>query len=422
MAVSQSIPLSASRLECDVILERVPQPVWDFRTCAPFIPSYGWIRDYVAYGIQCTDAPPLYHILASLAGVALALSPDHVVTVNGEEHPLHAFFLIVGESGSRKSAAIKRCLRVIEPRLAAAQIGHRIWYPEASTVEGMFDELIKDPARLLVASEWTEYHNQGKASYNQHSKEFVNLLYDGTPLHRLKKGIKLTVERPCVSILGASTPSLIKQSTTLYDWSAGKLARYVIGYMHKPDDVEMVSAVEHPQLVDELRLGYDHLLSASYGKSFVLDQEAWDYKLEWEHSQEWIQFRRGMPEHLLPSGLRVSEHVYRIAALYQASQDYPHSTVVKVEAMSKAIQLLQWCCKSLVETFTILPSSENNIILRVLQALKMHGPAGVTRRDLLRQTHLNGAQLSAAIGALREREEVEIVQDGRRLNYAYRQG
>lgn len=402
-------------------LDRVPQPVWDFRKFAPFIPNYGWIHDYLAYAIQCTDAPPLYHIIAALAVLALAIAPDHVVSVNGEEHPLHLFLLITGESGNRKSAAIKRCLKVVHPRLAAVKLGHRIWYPEASTAEGIFDGLIDDPARLMIASEWTEYHNQSKASYNQHTTEFTNLLYDGSTLNRLKKGTQLTVEKPCVSILGASTPSLIKQCTSLYDWSAGKLARYVIAYAGKPDDKEMVSAVEHPELVTALQIGYDHLLTPSYSHAFVLSQAAWDIKVDWEQSRDWQQFRRGMPEHLLPSALRVSEHVYRIATLYQASQDYPHNTVVGEGAMTAAIRLLWLCCEELIAKFTILPSAESNIILRVLQALKMHGEHGCSRRDLLRQTHLNGAQLSSAIGALREREEVEVHQEGARLHYAYRE-
>jgi hypothetical protein len=401
-------------------IEQIPKPVWDFREVIPFIPSHGWIRDYLAYATQCTDAPPMYHIVAVIAAMSLAISPDHVLSVNGEEHPLHMFLLAVGESGNRKSAAIKRCLRVIQPRLAAVQLGHRVWYPEASTTEGIIDALIDDPCRLVVASEWTEFHNQGRASYNQHTTEFNNLLYDGLPLHRLKSGVQLTVEKPCVSILGASTPSLIKQATTYNDWLAGKLARYLIGYMGKPDDKEMASSVEFPQQVEMLRTDYDHFLTPSHSTRFVLSPEAWEAKVEWEQSKEWRQFRSGLPEHLQPSALRMGEHVYRVATLYQASCDYPYNTTVGAECMLRAIQLMWWCSEGLAEKFTVLPSQESNTILRVLQALKMRGEEGVSRRDLLRQTHLNGAQLSTAIGALREREQITIWQNGARLHYAYR--
>jgi len=388
-------------------LDRAPKPVWDFKEFAAFVPSYGWIRDYLAYGIECTDAPPLYHILSALAAVALAVSPEHVVTINGEEHPLHMFFLIVGESGNRKSAAIKRALRTVTPCLVEQRLGHRIWYPEASTSEGFIDELAVDPNRIMVVGEWSEFHNQGQANYAKHSREFVNLLYDGSALNRIKaNGKSIMVEKTCVTILGASTPSLVKQSTSLYDWSAGKLARYMIGYMSKPDDHEMVSAVEHPNMVADLQRGYDRLLSPSFSKSFVLDQEAWDYKVAWEQSTDWLSFRRSLPEHLLPSALRVSEHLYRLAALFQASIDYPHNTVVHGEAMARAIQLIWWCCQGLLETFAILPAHEANTMDRVLQALRMWGREGVSRRDLLRQTHLTGRQLTEAVAVLKEREEL----------------
>lgn len=402
-------------------LDRVPKPVWAFVDFAPFVPPYGWLRDYLAYGIQCTDAPPLYHIMSGLAAIALAISPDHVVTVNGEEHPLHMFFMIVGESGNRKSAAIKRALRIVQPCLAQQGIGHRIWYPEASTAEGIIDALVIDPHRLIIASEWTEFHNQGQASYAKHTKEFVNLLYDGSTLQRLKaNNVNVVVEKPCVTILGASTPSLIKQCTSLYDWSAGKLARYLIGYMGKPDDCEMTSSVEHPKLVDQLRLDYDRLLSESHSSSFVLSQDAWDYKVEWEHSKGWLSFRKSLPEHLLPSGLRISEHLYRLAALYQASMDYPYNTVIGCDAMARAIQFAWLCCTGLLEKFLILPTHETNTLTRVLQALRMWGEEGVSRRDLLRQTHLTGKQLSEALLVLQEREEVILQKIGFRWHYAYR--
>jgi hypothetical protein len=403
------------------LLERAPKPVWDFADFAPFVPSYGWLRDYLAYGIQCTDAPPLYHIMAGLATVALALAPKHIVSVNGEEHPLHMFFLVVGESGNRKTAAIKRALKTVQPCLAQQGIGHRVWYPEASTAEGIIDGLALDPNRLIVVSEWTEFHNQGNANYSKHTREFINLLYDGSVLQRIKaNNVQIKVEKPCVSILGASTPSLVKQSTSLYDWSAGKLARYLIGYMHKPDDREMTSAIEHPDLVNQLRINYDHFLSDSHSVVFSLSQEAWDYKVEWEHSKNWLNFRKSLPEHLLPSGLRISEHLYRLAALYQASMDYPYNTVIGEEAMARAIQFAWWCCTGLLDAFSILPTFEANTVTRVMQALRMWGTEGATRRDLLRQTHLTGKQLTESVAVLLEREEVDIQKIGFKWIYCYK--
>ena len=401
------------------MMDHVPRPVWAFSDFAPLVPVRGWIRDYLAYAIQCTDAPPLYHILAALALVALAISPEHFLNVYGEQHPLHLFVMIVGGSGQRKSAAIKRALRVAYPCLARQALNHRIWYPEASSVEGIFDALLKDEHRLMVASEWTDLHTMNKANYAQHAREFFNLLYDGTPMTRLKMGQQLALAKTCVTILGASTPSLVRGATTLHDWDAGKLARYLIGYQDKPAHYEMPAAVEYPTLVTDLQAGYDLLLSSSLAKEFVLSDDAWACKVGWEKGEQWLSFRAGLPDHLQPSAYRVSEHIYRIAALYQASIDYPHNTVVGEEAMWCAISLVWYCMQSLQEAFGLLNSEERNPIIRVLQVVRMFGTGGVDHRELLRRTHLTSRQLGEALDTLRVRHEVSTTSINGRLRHKY---
>jgi hypothetical protein len=398
-----------------------PRPVWDFATYAPLVPSRGWIRDYLAYAIQCTDAPPLYHILTGIGGVSLVISPDHVLVVFGEEHPLHLFIMIVGESGNRKSAAIKRCLKVIHPCLARQQLDHRVWYPEASSVEGIFDGLLADPCRLMVASEWTDLHNMHKANYAQHAREFFNLLYDGMPLTRLKMGNQMAVPKPCVSILGASTPGLVRGATNLHDWEAGKLARYLIGYQSKPEECEMIAAIEHPKLVVDLQVNYDMLMASSLSNAFVLSQEAWECKVGWERGEQWRDFRRGLPEHLQPSALRVSEHLYRIATIYQASMTYPHEMVVSEEAMWAAINLVWYCMQSAQEAFGLLSSDEKNPVTRVLQVVRMFGRGGVDHRELLRRSRLQARQLNEALETLRLRGEIHTAAVRGAVKHYYRQ-
>jgi hypothetical protein len=72
-----------------------------------------------------------------------------------------------------------------------------------------------------------------------------------------------------------------------------------------------------------------------------------------------------------------------------------------------------------LNTFAILPSGEANSMARVLQVLHMYGSEGVSRRDLLRQTHLTGRQLTEAIGVLKEREDVIETCIDRRWHYCH---
>jgi len=388
----------------------IPMPVWAFADLCDYIPAYGWIRDYVAYAIQCTDAPPMYHVMAATALAMNAVAAEHNCVVDGEPIPLHDYVLIIGVSGTRKTAAIKRALRAVQPCYAATKLGHRIWYPEACTPEGIALALQDDPNRLLVLYEWTDLHASGRASYWQHAPQFWELIFDQQPMQRLKVATPIRIERPSVTILSASTPSLIKQHTTLHDWQAGKMARYLIGHQEKPEDKEMVNPVEHPELLADIRRNYERLLAPSLVESFSPSAQAKEYKNDWQYSTEWREFVRDLPEHLKPSGLRASDHVYRVATAYQASIDYPDSLIISEETMAAAIQLVWWCLESVKTQFSMLAVHENQPLVRVRAVLGGVGTLGISRAEMLRQTQLHGKELDRVVATLIECEQVAVVK------------
>lgn len=394
-----------------------PKPCWAFENFRGYVPTHGWIRDYLAYAIQCTDAPPMYHILAAIALIANALAPEHECVVDGEPIPIHDFFLIVGESGNRKSAAIKRAIRLVMPCYAECKLEDRIWFPESCTPEGIIGALFADPNRLMVLTEWCDLLGSGRANYWQHAPQFWEMIFDRMPIQRLKMQTQVKIDRPSITILGASTPSLVKRHTVLNDWEAGKMARYLIGYMSKPEDKEMVNAIERSDLVPDLQRRYSELLSPTVVKAFVPSAEAKAYKDAWQYSADWKAFVRSMPEHLQPSALRAGDHVYRVATLYQASQTYPWSLVITVETMSAAIQLVWWCLTTLQEAFSILPVHEHQPLTRVRAALNGVDAGGISRRDLLRKVHMHGGELDRSIATLMECEEVIRVNIGGKIYY-----
>lgn len=394
-----------------------PSPCWDFHDFRDLIPPYGWIRDYFAYAIQCTDAPPLYHIMVASALVANAIACEHDCIVDGEPIPLNMFFLIVGESGNRKSAAINRAIRVVRRCYEMAKLDHRIWHPESCTPEGIMSALADDPNRLMVLTEWSNLQGSSKAMYWQHAPQFWEMIYDRQQIHRLKMNVQLKIDRPNITILGASTPSLVKQFTTSRDFEAGKMARYLIGYMGKPDEKEMVNSVEHVELLEDLRVNYDRLLNPAPAINFTPSTAAKAYKDEWQYSANWKAFVRSLPEHLVPSGLRAPDHVYRLATLYQASMDFPANYIVGEDAMAAAIQMVWTCMISLREQFAILPMHEQAPLERVRAAILSAGIDGISRRDLLRRTHVHATELDKIIGTLREREQAQAMKVASRVIY-----
>jgi len=386
-----------------------PEPCWRFEDFAHLVPEYGWIRDYLAYAIQCTDAPPKYHIIAAIALVMNGIAPDHECNVDGEPIPLHDFFLVVGESGNRKSAAIRRAMRAVQSCYTECRLDQRIWYPESCTPEGIITALEADPNRLMILTEWTNLQAQGRANYWQHTPQFFEMVFDRMPIQRLKMQQQVKVERPSLTILGASTPSLVKQHTNMYDWEAGKMARYLVCYQSKPEEMEMTNAIERPDLLLNLQQGYSRLLAPSQVASFVPSIEAKQLKDAWQYSAGWRAFVMGMPEHLKPSALRAGDHVYRVATAYQASMDFPHNMVISPEAMNAAIELVWDCLTSTQEAFALLPLHDKQPLARVRMLLNIAGAAGLPRRDLLRRTGMYSQEFTRALATLVEcKEAVEI--------------
>jgi hypothetical protein len=334
------------------------------------------------------------------------IAPTCECVVDGEAIPLHDFFLIVGESGSRKSAAIKRALRLVRPIYQKMKLEGRIWYPEACTPEGIITALAEDPNRMMILTEWSELQNQGKAGYWQHTPQFFEMLFDRTPIQTLKSKIRTTIERPSLTILGASTPSLVRKYTSGHDWDAGKMARYVIGCWSKPDEMEMTNAIERPDLLPDLRLRYEQFFTPSLNTSFVPSADAKAYKDEWQYSSLWKDFSRSLPEHLKPSSQRAGDHVYRVATLYQASQTYPWEYVISEENMYHAIQFVWECLSTQMNFFGVLPGHEHHPLLRVSTTLKAGGLEGISHRDLLRKVQLHEGDVEKAIKTLVAREEV----------------
>jgi hypothetical protein len=398
-------------------LDERPVPVWDWRSYERFVPPTGYIRDYLEYACQCTDAPPLYHILSGTAIVSGAIAPHLDLVFQNEVHPLHIFVLIIGNSSeSRKTSAIKRAVKVAEPIFGkVSHRGERLWWPQVSSPEGIMEDLSKEPNRIVLLSEWTEIHRlASKGGYWQHAQEFWNLLYDANDAHRTRSKVKVTIARPRVTVLGASTPGLVGHATTPVDWEGGKLARYLIGCMVRPPDMEMDAAVDHPNMVATLRGRLDTLMqprAPGTGGNATLSQDAWSIMRSWQKSTWWRDFKARSPQHLAPSCARAPEHVFRVAGIFQCSMSYPFSVMVTAEAMTAAISLVEWCYEETFRTFALVHDEDMTPLAKVQAALAAAGGRGLLKGSLLRHTKITTKQLNEAIGTLGDRGEVVLGND-----------
>lgn len=336
-----------------------------------------------------------------------------------EPHPLHQYLLIVGGSSeSRKTSAIKRAARLAEPVLNQfSQRGQRVWWPAVSSPEGIMEELSREPNRLLCLSEWTEMHGLSqKGGYWKHSTELWNLIYDATDSHRSRaKDNSIKIERPRVTILGASTPSLIESTAGVMDWLAGKMARYLIACETRPSTAIMDAPAEYPDRVHSLRLQLDTLARPIPDRgAMTLSDAAWTSMRDWQASAWWRALMKSAPEHVAPSFGRAQEHTFRLAAAYEASASFPWGPMqVTAPSIEAAIRVVEWCYDSLLKTFATIGTraidiADKNGLQRVTTLLSVAGEAGMSRSELLRASKLTAHGLEVVLGTLQQRFEIKV--------------
>lgn len=409
------------------------KPVWDFNDFRAFVPPDGYIRNYLEYACLCTDAPPLYHILSATAIVSAAVSPHLDLIFQNEVHPLHQFILIIGDSSeSRKTSAIKRAVRVAEPVFAKQSgMGDRLWWPTISSPEGVVDELVNEPNRLMLLSEWTDMQRlSGGARYWQHGQELWNLIYDAQDMVRVRSKEKRSIRRPRVSILAASTPTLVDHATQAIDWNGGKMARYLIGCATRPETKFMEASRDLPDRVEQLRGRLSELITArpvTYGNGpATLHKDAWDMMRAWQRDKWWLDLKARAPQHLKPNFARAPEHLFRLSTIYAASMSYPFQVEVDGVCMEAAIKLLEWCFESMVQSMSLLAGDDGTPLQKVIAVLASVGDRGATRATMLRRTGISGRQLSEALATLAEREETVAkpvwVDGNARTHYVYTPG
>jgi hypothetical protein len=385
-------------------------PVWGFEDFQEFLPPGGWIRDFVYYGIQCTDAPPLYHALAAATAVSAAISPWIDLVVFNKPHPLHMFTLLIGASAARKSTAIDLVNLVTSPVWAPlSQRGQRIYSYGSASPEGMLEDLSNEPNRLVLVSEWTQWHVATTGSkYWTGFSDLPNVLYDGWDLNRtLTRGRRLQIKRPRVSLLGASTPAQINASVTRHHWLAGIFARYITLHQERPPSASMVIQREEPELVERLRDRYAELVKPSSVTQAFLSGAAWSTFKDW--SQNILpQLSQHVPERIAPTLGRMQEHALRLATAFEASMVYPAPVTVSHDSMLKAIQLIELGTKSLIAEFAAIPDldQERTPLHKMRMLLRAAGPGGITRRELIRKLSLDVKQLAGVIDTLKQSGEL----------------
>ena len=205
------------------------------------IPDYGFLRDYMEYMAQCTDAPLIYHLGSALAMMTSACPYCDVLEISKEgknTQPLILWIALIGVSGDRKSTAMSGAIRLLE-RFRGVTSEKQATLTLDGSIEAWHDHLVKNPNTLGYRDELSMLFDARQKSYLKNLVPWLLELYSGDQKIRMLKATKVNkdgskesteqqiiIERPRVSLLGGIPPEVLVQKATSSDWASGFLARF----------------------------------------------------------------------------------------------------------------------------------------------------------------------------------------------------
>ena len=367
------------------------------------IPPSGFIKDYIEYTIGCTDAPVIYHfgsILTSL-GLCAAAADIKVMPLGGQVGYQDASFImwsiIVGESGDRKSHAMRRALRLAQRACNTVSERRPCVLPNDGSIEGWTEALSQVPIGLFFRTEFASLLDQSRQSHLQALKSWLLTLWDGDDyIRKTLSGGQIEITRPRVLVLGAVPPSVFKSKTDAGDWNSGYLGRHCFWPGMRPIGHRFATFTADSDIEAKMAAWLREVVCLSSG-SIVIETAHTQTIDDW--MVEYVEMRRGKVADPFYSHLqRYQEHIVKWAALYcMCRQHAPvkegeelHVEAVDVEYALKIATLLQRASANLYYTMqTSSEAEEEDSILRVIGS----HTEGLTIPELRQQTGLSVRKL-----------------------------
>lgn len=316
----------------------------------PLLPTGSWLKDYVDWAVECTDAPANFHVGCGLTALGAVIGKRAHITPWG--HPMYPIFwslCLAQSSVGRKSTALnlaRGIVRRAESLLQPVVLGTD-W-----TWEALIVELQKHAARMLVASEFGALLRQWEKGYMVGVKEALTDAFDGGNIEQIRKGTwenpgtKVTIESPTISLLGASTVEWWTQNLQHSDVHGGFTQRFLY-FTGKPGKLRALGVEREEHEEEFLAEGLRRLKQIPEGRCLQLhDTEAAEIYTAWfeTFAQDGSSHRARLVAYALKIGLALT------------LSENPLAERLEPANMERATQLIT----ALAETFEVLEREEFN--------------------------------------------------------------
>ncbi len=352
-----------------------------------------FIGDFNTYMKSRTDAPPIFHRHAAMAALATAMG--NRVCCNGWSRDIYpnVWIVLIAPSGYGKSTSPDMAASLLKK----AGLGERV-LPTSFSYEAIMNSLAMKPVGIFELQEFAAFTGMLARDYMSGCTQFLTEAFDCPPvIERLLKSGNLKVEKPCLSILGGSSPEWFNDAFKSKDLNGGFYARFMfvpafvsgpyVGIPEARDDGIETSLADHLRAVSELTGRFD----LTTVRSLFND---WDKKMR-------RRAREDCPPEFAGMRSRATTMALKTAMIFHVSRD-PYSLTITEDDTRNAIKHIEstYATSEQYLTEKVAHNPEESDRIRILDSLIRAGGFLVPWSDALKSSHLSSFKFTNCVTTL----------------------
>lgn len=359
-----------------------------------------FLGEFTRYLKSRTDAPPDFHIHAGMAALSVALG--NRVWCDGWARPIYPnlWMVVIAPSGFGKSVPLDMSQSLLQKAGLADSV-----LPDSFSQEALYGVLQSNPVGVFYLQEFASFLGTLNREYNAGALSWLTALFDVPEIDRrvLKSG-PVELRRPCITILGASSPDWFSESYRASSLRGGFLARFLfcpsstagpyIGHPGPRDDAAEAIMAYHLKQVSELEGRAD--LSRVWGKFNDWDRTARE------------RLRTDCPPEFTGMRSRAGTLVLKASMLFHVSDD-PETLTVTPSDLDKAIRYVEHSHK-LAEQYLseeVAHDRDDADRLRLIEIVRRSG-GRCNWSKALKDSHLTADKMERAVKTLEDSERVWV--------------
>lgn len=370
-----------------------------------------FIKKYAEYAATQTDAPQVFHAYVGMTIAGAALGNRVLIPSWGNYITPAVWTMILAPSGFyHKSTAVNIGARILEKGDPTARMDDEF------SPEQLVKRMAKNPSGIFVASEFGSMLGMLKRDYMRGLKELINDWFEGPEYYKRTTGKDgtLTIERPTVSFMAATTLDWLQESMSAHDMRAGFFTRflYVVGREKngRHDSPPPRNLNIENDLVYHLRelaeLGRDR---PRYVDLDIITPVFRDWQREYEEEIN----RKNPPSDLMGLFNRTSVYVLKCATIAHYAHTTESDTICPrdFEFATKMVLASQTEVMRVWEE-DMTHGEDDKEMRRVLDIITRAGEVGIGRSGLVRASRLIAKKLDLYLDTLVQSNQVAMDRVG----------